>query len=530
MPVELISSNRQKRRWVFLALLFALPLFYSTQVLTASPQEATEITEKEIEVQSHGDAEKLEPVENSAVTTENSHLQTEISKPIGEAEHLEAAMTISTEVDTNLEINEGENAPENDLLDQPILEDDLAGQLSVEEKHESNHLEEASEEHGNKEEKPSQAERFQVPNFTGVTEVEKMGLMIRQATMATRLKDFTTAEKLYLKLLNMNLEDEDRRQLLLDMAGMYSEAGIISKTAVVYEKFLETYERDPELPSIIIKLGILYRDMGAIKLAISKFYTVLNVSLNIPQEKIDEYVRLSMKAQLEIAETYFQIGDYNEAAKFFSRLTLMKLSQKDQESVHFKTAYTQYLLENYTSVVPALINFIDNYPESHLVAEGHFLLANTYKRLNRPRDAVEETLNLLRKNLINKDDGEKIWFYWKKRTGNQLANEFFEQKDYLSSLKIYQAMAPQSSDPEWQWPIIYQIGLCFEHLRMYPKAREAYRILVDGEEWKDREIILTDNLKSIQEMAVWRIGHIDWQTKTESGLTSLLATSKPPNF
>ena len=115
-------------------------------------------------------------------------------------------------------------------------------------------------------------------------------------------------------------------------------------------------------------------------------------------------------------------------------------------------------------------------------------------------------------------------------TGNQLANEFFEQRDYLSALKIYQAMAPQSNDPEWQWPIIYQIGLCFEHLRMYPKAREAYRMLVDGDEWNDRKIVLSENLLTIKEMAAWRIGHIDWRTQTESGISNMLAASKVPNF
>ncbi len=41
--------------------------------------------------------------------------------------------------------------------------------------------------------------------------------------------------------------------------------------------------------------------------------------------------------------------------------------------------------------------FIKNYPDSHLVAESHFLLANSYKRLKRPREAVAETLNFVRR-------------------------------------------------------------------------------------------------------------------------------------
>ncbi len=91
-------------------------------------------------------------------------------------------------------------------------------------------------------------------------------------------------------------------------------------------------------------------------------------------------------------------------------------------------------------------------------------------------------------------------------------------------------MAPLNKDPEWQWPIIYQIGLCFERLRMLPKTHEAYRLLVDEEEWENSQYDLNENLLSIKEMAVWRLGHIDWLSKTESGLLRLLATSQEPEI
>ncbi len=79
-------------------------------------------------------------------------------------------------------------------------------------------------------------------------------------------------------------------------------------------------------------------------------------------------------------------------------------------------------------------------------------------------------------------------------------------------------------------PLIYQIGLCFERLRMLPKAHEAYRLLVDEEEWENSQYDLNENLLSIKEMAVWRLGHIDWLSKTESGLLRLLATSQEPEI
>ena len=116
--------------------------------------------------------------------------------------------------------------------------------------------------------------------------------------------------------------------------------------------------------------------------------------------------------------------------------------------------------------------------------------------------------------------------YWKKRTANQLANDFYEQGDYMSALKIYQAMAPLNADPEWQWPIIYQIGLCFEKLRMLPKAEQAYSLIADKSQWKNTNFKMTETLKAIYETAAWRLEHLRWQLKTETQLETII---RPPD-
>ncbi len=471
--------------------------------LICSAEEAIGVDETVTVPENHYDesAALLEPEAASATEGEESS-KSEVPSP--EIEHEEPA-----EVAPPADLGAGESGANVSLPAELVSKKSFSRQLSPQQQPQSNYimagepdsgmgaeagsgegwtaLDSQDQKEGPGEEKSS-PKRFDIAKRTGMAEEGKFLLLKRQIMLADRTKDYRTAEKLsqklldadivdserrqlillladrmkdyrmaeklYLKLLNMDIEDSERRQLLLDMAGMYEKAGISSKTVVIYEKFIETFDRDPEVPAIFIKLGIIYREMGVTKMALLKFYNVLNSSLSIPQEEMGNYIQLSMKAQLEIAETYFLIGDYEEAAKFFSKLKILDLGQKDQESVHFKSAYSQYLLENYATVVAALDKFINNYPKSHLVAESHFLLANSYKRLNRPRDAVKETLNLLHKNLINRSKDESLWFYWKKRTGNQLANEFYEQSDFLSALKIYQAMAPLNKDPEWQWPII----------------------------------------------------------------------------
>lgn len=353
---------------------------------------------------------------------------------------------------------------------------------------------------------------------------ERMRYLQKYARQAASVNDHGGAEKFYLQLLQMDLSDVDRHNTILEMADMYHRAGISTKTAAVYEKFLELFPQDPDIPGICLRLGLVYRDIGAFRMAITKFYSVLNRSLIVPKERMDSYKRLSIKAQLEIAETYFQMGDYQAASTYFDRLSVVSLNLKDRASVHFKSAYVDYLLEEYSTMISKLQDFIKHYPESRLIPESHFLLVSSYKKLNRPREAMEETLKLLQKNQRQQSLGNEnkdLWFYWKRRTGNQVANEFYEQRDFLSALKIYQTMAKLNDNPEWQWPIVYQIGLCFERLRMLPKARQAYELIVSGSEWEGREYTVTANLESIREMAAWRLNHLGWATESEARIVNL---------
>ena len=83
-------------------------------------------------------------------------------------------------------------------------------------------------------------------------------------------------------------------------------------------------------------------------------------------------------------------------------------------------------------------------------------------------------------------------------------------------------MASLDDTPGWQWPIIYQIGLCFEQLGMYPKAKDAYRLIVSEEEWKENKFNKTEHLSSIQEMASWRLKHLEWLNDSDTRLQKII--------
>ena len=61
-----------------------------------------------------------------------------------------------------------------------------------------------------------------------------------------------------------------------------------------------------------------------------------------------------------------------------------------------------------------------------------------------------------------------------RKTGNYLANKFFENAEYFNAYRIYTALKEIDPSPSWQVPVLYQIALCQEKLGNYVQATETY--------------------------------------------------------
>lgn len=336
------------------------------------------------------------------------------------------------------------------------------------------------------------------------------------------------ADRVYFRRLSEAQSDEERRAILLEMAEMLELNYRPARRAAVYEKYIETFPDDPAVPEIYLRLGYLYREMGAPSLALAKFYAVLNAALSTADENLSTYRLLSLKAQLEIGDTHFLEGDYKEATRFFDRLQRLDLPESDRAHVDFKLAYCRYLLQDYERAAEGLAAFLETNPSHRLAAEAYFLRANALRRLDRPREAVATTLALLAHEHARSDRDAAIWSYWKKRTGNQLANDFYKQGDFASALRIYQVMATLGADAEWRLPIIYQIGLCYERLRMYPKSRESYEYILNDPDGLLADIPegeRSEDLALIIEFSKWRMQHLQWLGEIETSMNSLLGSA-----
>lgn len=333
--------------------------------------------------------------------------------------------------------------------------------------------------------------------------------------------DLLSAESHYTEILNTELPEIRRKKALLELADLYHKYNVKPKEAAVYEKYIESFPRDTMVPELYMRLGFLYRDIGAFRTALAKFYSVLNSSLAVNRTGMDAYKLLSLRAQMEIADTYYMMGDYEQAAKFYMRLKRLDMSRDDRVRVDFKYCYAQYLLKDYSATVSSLQSFIQSYPEEPLVAEAHFVLACSFRQMGQPRAALNEVLSLLQYQSQRSEDAA-TWVYWKKRTGNQLGNEFYEQGDYESALRIYQSMAALSDDPNWLWPSLYQMGLCFERLHYTSKAVDAYNLILKGAQEASKNGGVSSSLSDIVDQSRWRASHLNWQDSTEREIQGII--------
>ena len=335
--------------------------------------------------------------------------------------------------------------------------------------------------------------------------------------------DYATAEMSYLQVLAEHATAEQDRDAILGLARTYRKNGNFTKAGASYERFIKEYPVDSELPIIFLELGRTLRALGAHQQAIARFYSVLNTTLKIPEHAPDHYRQLVRTAQYEIADTYFQMGDYVQANHYFSRLTLLDLAPEDRARVHFKSALALALAGENDRAVLSLRAYLDQNPDNENAPEAQYLLSVSLRRLNRIQESLHATLSLLKVESSRTEKDPARWQYWQRKTGNQLANEFYERGEIESALQLYTNLAQLSSESAWTLSATYQMGLCYERLQGFGRARECYTKIVDKTKSAKADGSLRADLRDLADMAAWRLGQLDWQVSTESQISAIFA-------
>jgi tetratricopeptide (TPR) repeat protein len=353
--------------------------------------------------------------------------------------------------------------------------------------------------------------------------LEIKGLLIVAHNAANR-RAWNDAEAAYHKILVLPVPDAAKHDALLEMGRMFEIAKAYAKAAMVYEGFLERFRDDPAAADVSIRLGRACRELGAFQTALEKFYNALHSSLRVTGDNaVAAQRQLALKAQFEIAETHFAKGDYAEAKRFFARLLLLDMTAEDRELVEFRLAATNGLLGDPGEAAALARGFLNDHADSERSADAHYLLAQSLQKLGRSDEAAKETLKLLKIEKPREKETPEVWRRWKMKTGAELASALYEKGDAMNALTIYQRLADLDARPEWRWPIVYQIGLCFERLRLTQRALEAYAYLANGELPKtaDKDSTIAD-LPALKEMAQWKMEYVRWAADVDHSLSKIL--------
>ncbi len=267
------------------------------------------------------------------------------------------------------------------------------------------------------------------------------------------------------------------------------------------------------MPELLLRQGMVYRRMGLPALAVAKFYSVMTTALVLKTERLEYYRQLVQLAQNEIAQTQYELGNYEEAAGSFDRLL-----KSDSPPVNCCTVQYQYLhclaaLGRPGEAIVQARDFLGRFPAAPERPEVRFLCATALKQIHRDSEALRQVLDLLREERTNAPPDSQTLAYWQRRAGNELANRFYLEGDSMKALDIYLCLASLDSSAEWQLPVWYQIALVFERLQQQAKAIDYLQKVVSRE--KEVPPTAPASLQAVLEMAKWRKNLLTWQTNAE---------------
>jgi tetratricopeptide (TPR) repeat protein len=336
---------------------------------------------------------------------------------------------------------------------------------------------------------------------------------------------YAEAAATYTNVLASAAPEQIKRTALMELAETAQAQNDLPRAQQIYAQLLAIWPQDQVVPEVLLRQGIIYRKMGLINMAVSKFYSVMTSALNLKPDSFNYYQQLVLRAQIEIAETQFELGGYAEAVDSFGRLLKLELAPAMRATVAHQYLHCLLALERRDEAVVQARDFLERYPDALERPEVRFMCATALKQLGRDVEAMHEVLALLKEQHGQGTNSVEILAYWQRRAGNEIGNQFYQQGEPLKALDIYVSLAALDKSPDWQLPVWYQVGLVLERLNQPVKATEYYAKIAARE--KELPADSPPSLKSVVEMAKWRADFLSWQLKTETAHAQLRNSIQP---
>jgi len=329
-----------------------------------------------------------------------------------------------------------------------------------------------------------------------------------------------SAEKMLVGLLEGEAPAEFKRAALFEIALVAQEQKQFPRAQQILAQYIHLYPEDPTVPEVLLRQGLIYRQMGAHNTAIGKFYAVMNSALGLKLEQFDYYQRLVLQAQTEIADTYYIQGKFTEAADFFVRILKQNSTELNRPQIHYKLIRCYSGLGRHKEVITQCESFFEKHADAVETPELRFICATSLRQTGRLGDALRQVMKLLESQESTAGSNPENWLYWQQRAGNDIANQLYLEGDYLNALEVYSHLANLNHSAVWQLPLWYQAGLIYERLLQPKKAVEKFDAVLAREK-EAAGTGLTPALKTVIEMARWRKEQITWRDRAEVAVQAL---------
>lgn len=357
---------------------------------------------------------------------------------------------------------------------------------------------------------------------------EELAELTRRLETGRRLrlsKLYSDATPHLTAVLSSKAPEELQRSALLELALVAQEENNLARALQILSQYLSRWPQDPTGPEILLRQGLIYRQLGIHELALTKFYATMTTALTLKDGHFDYYRKLVLQSQAEIAETLALQNKHAEAAQAFARLLKEESPALNRVRVQFRYIHSLEAQGKYSEAAGQAQDFLAKYADAGEQAEVRFLLASSLKRLGRNGDALREVLELLQSQQPLARSQPGTLAYWQQRTGNEIANQLYQEGDFVHALEIYLNLLPLNPAPAWQLPVLYQVGLVYERLEQPVKAVGAFGQIIDRE--AEVGTNAPPGLRAMLDMARWRRDFLDWRGRTEATHHELRAGLAP---
>ncbi len=263
-------------------------------------------------------------------------------------------------------------------------------------------------------------------------------------------------------------ESDELSEALLISARYLSAHYHFGESILLYEHWLQAVNKDDDVPKVLVEMGIVYREVGAIKTAVDCFYRAMRVA-----RQQHSNAEIIMVAQWQVAETSYQIHDWERSRRLFEMFT----DGYHDDNPLTQTAY--YRMGDCSKAMgfedQAIVDYVralSNNDENTLAPEARFgILEIALAKGND--DLVDRAVNDLSLTIARMAPIEVT--YWKKRSGELLFRHLFEQRSDELASRILDVLDKLDADSAWREQIAYWRGILWIQRGEWNKAVLAFQ-------------------------------------------------------